>query len=302
MEMLEKMYGSVDKTVVGDSGNVFPIPDIVESEILWFAREASIALREARIVEMTSAKQSWPRETASASVSWGNTTSESEPTVDEVELDATELSCWAGVRNSHLADSRSDIVAWLTANLGEAAGLELDDKMFEGLGTDSPFICSGILSAACGNSVTMASGSTAFSQLSSTNLSEMIAALDGVRKAGAKFYMNGAVIHYIRDLKDTNGRPIFMDGHIGTGVPPAIFGYPYGESIKMVSTSAANTAFLAFGNLKNFLVGRRLQSGVLDVDPYGLWTTNRTRFKIYQRWALEMALPAGFVRLLTAAS
>jgi HK97 family phage major capsid protein len=274
----------------------------VESEILWFARERSIALQQARIVEMTSAKQSWPRETASATVSWGNTTNESEPTVDEVELDAIELSCWAGVRNTHLADSRSDIVAWLTANLGEAVGLELDNMMFNGVGTDSPFICSGILSAACGTDVTLESTSTAFSQLSSTDLSEMIAALDGVRKAGARFYMNGAVLHFIRDLKDTNGRPIFMDGHIGAGVPGTIFGYPYTEAIKMVSTSASNTAFMAFGNLQHFLLGRRLQSGVLDVDPYGLWTTNRTRYKIYQRWALEMALTAAFVRLLTNSS
>jgi len=300
MDMIKKIYGSVEgKTVIGDSGNVFPIPDIVESEILWFARERSIALQQARMVDMTSAKQSWPRETASATVSWGNTTSESDPTVDEVELDATELSCWSGVRNTHLADSRSDIVAWLTANLGEAAGLELDNKMFNGLGTDSPFICSGLLSAACGYSVTMAAGSTAFSQLTSTHLSAMIAALDGVKKAGGRFFMNGAVLHFVRDLKDTNGRPIFMDGNIGAGIPATIFGYPYTESIKMVSTTAANTAFMSFGNLQHFLVGRRLQSGVLDVDPYGLWTTNRTRYKIYQRWALEMALPNAFVRLLT---
>jgi HK97 family phage major capsid protein len=298
LELFEKIYG---KTVVGDTGNVFPIPDIVEAEILAFARERSFALQYARVIPMTSEKQSWPRETASATVSWGNTTSESEPTVDEFELDAEELSCWAGVKNSHMADSRSDIVGWLTANLGEAAGLELDNKMFNGLGSDSPFICSGILSADCGYSVTMASGSTAFSNLTGTHLTAMIAELDGLKKEGARFMMNGAILHFVRDLKDDNNRPIFTET-VGGGVPGAIWGYPYSEVIKCPGTSGANTAFLAFGNPRYFAVGRRLDTATLDVDPYGLWTTNRTRYKIYQRWALGMALPNGFVRLLTAAS
>jgi HK97 family phage major capsid protein len=300
MELFNKVYGA--KTVVGDSGNVFPIPDIVESEIIWFARERSIILQYGRVIPMTSEKHSWPRETASATVAWGNTTSESEPVVDEVQLDAEELSCWAGIKNAHMADSRSDIVAWLTANLGEAAGLELDNKAFTGVGTDDPFICSGILSAACGTDVTLASTSTAFSQLGSTKLSEMIGALDGLRKQGARFFLHGSVLHFVRDLKDTNGRPIFMDGHIGAGVPGTIFGYPYTEVIKCPSSSASNTAFMAFGNAQYFFVGRRLDSATLDVDPYGLWTTNRTRYKIYQRWALEMGLPAAFVRLLTNSS
>ena len=150
--------------------------------------------------------------------------------------------------------------------------------------------------------VVLDSGSTAFSQLNSTALSAMIAALDGVRKMGARFFLHGSVLHFVRDLKDTNGRPIFMDGHIGAGVPGTIFGYPYTETIKCPSTSGANTAFIAFGNGQYFFVGRRLDSATLDVDPYGLWTTNRTRYKIYQRWALVMGLPAAFVRLLTAAS
>ena len=78
-----------------------------------------------------------------------------------------------------------------------------------------------------------------------------------------------------------------------------IFGYPYQEVIKMPGTTGANTAFIAFGNMQNFALGRRLGASALKVDPYGLFTTNRIRFKIYQRWALGMGLPDGFVRLLT---
>ena len=70
----------------------------------------------------------------------------------------------------------------------------------------------------------------------------------------------------------------------------------------MTCTSAANTAFIVFGDLRYFAVGRRLDTAALAVDPYGLFTTNRTRFKLYQRWGLKIALANGFSRLLTAAS
>ena len=114
--------------------------------------------------------------------------------------------------------------------------------------------------------------------------------------------MSGEILFSVRGLEDTNGRPIFYDGAYGGPTPPSIFGYPYEEVISMPTTSAANTAFAAFGNLRYMAVGRRLGATALNVDPYGLFTTNRTRYKLYQRWGMSMSLPGGFVRLLTAAT
>ena len=247
---------------------------------------------------MTSEKQSIPVETAGVTVGWGNTTSESEPTVSECELNATELSAYAAVKNATLADSRSDIVSWITEAMAEAAGLEIDNEAFNGDGSD---VCSGILSAKAGYSVVLASGSTSFSAISASALSQMIAKLDGLKKQGARFFMHGEILHYIRNLTDDNGRPIFIET-VGAPMSGTIWGYPYSEVVKMPSTSAANTAFVAFCDLRYFAVGRRLDATALAVDPYGLFTTNRTRFKLYQRWGMEMALPNGFVRMLTAAS
>ena len=300
----DQKYGQVDaetRTALGDSGNIFPVPDIVEAEILAFAREKSVVLQYARQWTMTSEKQSFPQESAGVTVAWGNTTPSSDPTIAEVELTATELSAYSTVRNTTLADSRSDIVSWLGEVMAEACGLELDNKAFNGLGTDDPFICSGILSAACGYSVVFGTHSTAFSTMTGDDLSAMIAKLDGLKKIGARFWLHGQIIHQVRILKDNQGRPIFIEV-IGNPVSGTIWGFPYTEVVKMPSSSAANTAFAAFGNLRYFAVGLRLGTTALSVDPYGLWTTNRTRFKIYQRWGMAMGLPKGFVRLLTASS
>jgi HK97 family phage major capsid protein len=111
--------------------------------------------------------------------------------------------------------------------------------------------------------------------------------------------MNGQILHYVRTLKDDQNRPIFTET-IGSAVPGTIWGYPYSESIKMPSAPAANTPFMVFGNLRYFGLGRRLDVATLGVNPYLLWETNRTAFKLYQRWAMKVGLRKGFARALTA--
>lgn len=287
------------KTAVGDTGNVFPVPDVLQEQVLAYAREASVSLQDSLIWDMTSEKTSVPAETASPSLSWGNTTPESEPTVEEVELSVYEYSAYAAVRNTTLADAISDVVSWLTESMAEAQGLGIDDITWNGDGTEDYGYCSGILTAACGYSVIMGSGYTNFSSLLDTDLSNMIAQLDGLRKVGAKFYMHGQILHYVRILKDSQNRPIFVES-VGSDVPGKIFGYPYKEVVKMPSTSASNTPFLSFGNMRRgFVVGRRLYSTALDANPYEKWTTNRTCFKLYSRMGGKIVLANNLVRLLT---
>lgn len=295
MKFREK-YGEATqetKTAIGDTGNVFPVPDIVDEEILAFSREKSVVLQYARIWDMISEIQSFPSETGQSTTAWGNTTTQSDPAITEVELTAKELSAFTEVRNTTLGDARSDIVSWLTEMMAEAAGQELDNEAFNGDGSN---LLSGIMTANAGYSVVMSTSTIA--DLSAADLSNMIAKLDGLRKQGARFWMNGAILHYIRTLADSQSRPIFIE-RIGAPMDATVYGYPYTEVVKCPSTDAANTALLAFGNLRYLAVGRRLGVTALQVDPYGLWTTNRTRFKIYQRWAMQLGLTQGFCRLVT---
>jgi len=289
------------KTAIGDSGNVFPVPDELEPEILAFERESSVVLQYARVWDMGSDKKSIPTETTVVDTATGNTTAESEPVVTEVEITAEELSAYLTVRNATLSDSVSDIVSWLTEALAEAAAMDIDQAAFSGDGTSTYMYCSGLLSAACGYSVVMGTSSAAFSMLTWQNLNDMIGKLNGKRKNGARFFMHGETLGRIRALKDTTDRPIFFDGYIGTGQPSLILSYPFSEVMVMPSTTGASTAFVSFGNLRYLAIGRRVGSTALEVDPYGLFTTNRTRFKLYQRWGLKIGLAKGFVRLLTSA-
>ncbi len=290
------VYGHVSKTPIGEAGNTFPLPKPIEAEIIAFAREASVVLQYARIWPMTSDKMGIPAQSSSVTVSWGQTTPSSDPGATEVELEANELSAYSTVKNTTLADTVSDIVGWINQCMAEAAGLELDNQAFNGTGT--PFY--GLLtSSGAGYSVVLAG--SLISALSATDISNMIAKLDGLKKQGARFYQHGEIVHIYRTIKTTDGLPIFMPGNIAGATPPTLYGYPYTECIKAPSTQAANSPFILFGNLNYFGIGRRLDVATLTVNPYLYWTTNRTCFKLYQRWGMKVGQANAFCRLLTSA-
>lgn len=290
-KQIERFKGTTD---LGDTGNTFPVPDIVESEIINFARESSVVLQDARIWPMASEIISIPVEREGISANWGNTTQEGTPQVDEVEMTAKELSVFASARNMTVADSRSDIVAWIAELMAEACGLEIDDESFNGDGTD---VCSGLFSTAS-NSVTLASPN--FAGLTYPKIAEMKKKLYGRRKEGAKFYAHDEFIYNIEILTDDQNRPLIIDNPI-QGQPMKLQGYPLRPCVKCNSTDGASANCMIFGSMRYMGVGRRLNSMALMVDPYGLWTTNRTRWKIYQRWALRPLLAAAFVKMITAA-
>ena len=294
-----KGYEKATSTDLGDTGNVFPVPNPVESEILGFAREDSVVLQFARIWDMISEKQTFPAEVSSPTVSWGSTTSESNPAVGEVELSAVELSAYSAVRNTTLQDTRSDIVTWLTELMAEAVGQELDNVAFN---DDTTKLLNGLLITTLGNTIGMGVQQIDFTDLTATHLSEMIMKLPGKRKRNARYFFNGEILHLIRTLKDKNDRPIFVDT-VGSLLSPTIWNYPYSEVLSMpaLSDSAPNTPFIIFGDLQNLAVGRRVQSMALEVNRLATaaWTGNKTWFKIYQRWGMKIGLEKAFVRIKT---
>jgi len=218
-------YGKANATDIGDSGNTFPVPEILEDEIVAFAREKSVILQDATVVPMISEKEEVPVEGLTrVSTTWGNTTPEDNPTMGDIDLLAEELSAYSSVKNMTLSDSRIDIVSWITELMAEASGQAIDEEAFNG---DNTNVCSGLFLKA-GTTVTAVSAT--FASVTADNWSEMM---------GAKFYMSGAVQHYVRMLKDDNGRPIFIDS-MAANMPSRLLGYPYQECIVCNATTGAS--------------------------------------------------------------
>lgn len=273
----------------------FLVPPEYEWDMIELARPGSFALNECRVVPMSRDILNLPRENAMISVAWTaeeSAATQTEPTFEQVQLNARRLDGYGKVSNELLQDSAVDIVGILMNQFAFAIGQELDNQVLNGTGTP----VSGILSAAVSNSVVM-TGLANFSSITFTNLSNMIAGLNSGYLAGAKFIVGRQGLHFVRTLKDSNNNPIFAQ--IAGPVPGQIYGFDYILSEKVTNTTGTATPFMGFGNPKNFIIGRRLGTMAIDLDPYSLFTTYQTQFRLVTRWGMAIGNPAAFNRLVT---
>jgi len=197
-EQMEGLQVKTNMTEGTDATVGYLVNDEYANEILAFARLTSVALRDCRIMPMGTDIKKIPAESSSVTVAWKTETTavaQTNPTLAQVTLTAKKLGAYATCTNELLEDSAFDVVSWLSSQFAEALGQEIDNEVFQGDGTGCGV--SGLTTAACGYSVTLAGS---ISTITGTKLSEMITKLGPNKRAGAKFYVNKGVFHYIRTL------------------------------------------------------------------------------------------------------
>lgn len=275
------------------------VPDEYSDTVLAFSRLSSFAMRECNVVSMGTDVMRIPAELANVGVTW--TAEEidlgaTNPTYSEVVLTAERLGAYSIASNEMLADEQYDFVSMLTSQFAEAIAIEIDSQVVNG-GTFT-----GALSGCTANTVSCAATGTSPNrniQITNAELSEAISKLTDNKLMGSKFYIGLNAMHYIRVLADDNNRPIFANP--GNGVPGTIYEYPYVVTSAMPAAPAAASGFIIFGNMKNYLLGMRRGNMSLEVDPYGLFDTYRTRFRMVTRWAGKPGLCGGLVIIKTHA-
>lgn len=263
-------------------------------DIIKLARNRSYALQLARVVNMISNVQYVPTESTHGLVTWeseGATKTPSEPTFGQVQLTAKKAFCLGRITNEELADTSVDIVGILTEQFAYATAQDIDNQWLNGNG--SPW--SGLLSTITTSVILGTTGS--ISGLVFTDLSNVIAQLVEARLEGAVFLMNKNAKHYVRTLKDTYGRPVFAMP--GNGVPGTIYEYPYNQSEKMPNGLGAGVKSILLGNFNYSILGRRQGVMNIDVDPYGLFDSDTTRFRMVTRWAHAIGMQDAFCILKT---
>lgn len=277
----------------------FLVPTEYQWDMLMLSRDNTFALRECSTIQMGTNDMRVPTEATQATMVWtaeGVAATETEPTVGQVQLTAKRLDAYAISSNELLADSHYDIAGLLAGQFSYGIALELDNQVLNGDGTK---LGSGVLTAAAGFSIVQTgAGSQFFSSINADNLSLAAESVDEMYANGGKFIYNKLIQHYVRTLKDSNGRYIFAMP--GNGVPGTIWEYPYILSSKGPKTTGSATAFVVFGNFKYYVIGIRAGSMMLESDPYGLFTASQTRFRMVGRYAGKIGQANAFCRILTA--
>jgi len=274
------------------------VPDEFAFDIVDIGRDRTFALNQCTVVPMSSDTLKLPTELTLASVNWvaeAAQMTQGEPTFGQVTLTTKDLTGYAIATNQLLRDSAIDVVSLLTEQFSYGTLLELDNQVLNGTG--SPV--SGVLTAAAGKSVVMATGLSNFSSISFGNINEMISLIPAGLDYNLTMIFNKSIKRFLRDVKDSNNRYILNDP--GAITPGTVWEVPYITSSKGPSSTGASTAFVVVGNFKYFYIGRRIGSMRIDVDPYGRFDYNETRFRMVTAWGLNIAQANAFCRLVTAA-
>lgn len=298
MSDLHDFYAKTALAEGADANGGYLVPEEFYGDLIRISRGKSFLLQNARVINMATDTMNIPKELANVSVAWTNegiAATQSEPTFSTLQLVAKKLDAFSISSNEMLEDSALDVVGLLNDQFGSAIVLELDNQALNGTGAP----LSGVLTAATGYSVVMGAGSTAFSSITADVLSEMISQIDEDYLQGAMFIFNKKVKHYIRTMKDTEGRLIYAMP--GANTPGTIWEYPYFESVKAPSTSATSTGFISLANWKYFYLGRKTGGMTVRVDPYTKFKENQTQFGVFTRWAPKIAASKAFTRAVTAA-
>lgn len=273
------------------------------AELFAYIREESVALKECRHIPMNTDSMYLTSENAKVSVAYTNEATdatETTPTVAQGTMSAKRMDGYVKVTNELLQDSKIPIVAWLTEQFMEAIGQKIDSTVFSGTGDPM----SSIFTAAAGYSQVFATGSTNFSELLYADLVGCVSKLPVTRHRNAKWYAHRIICwNYLYKLLDSNGRPLFLYNPV-EAVKYSLLGYPL---VPLEGggpyTSAVSTGFIAFGDLyQAVVIGDRLTSMSLFVDPYSLSRSNQTQLLLFTRWGFYFILPNAVSRIATPAS
>lgn len=203
-----------------------------------------------------------------------------------------------------LEDNNVDLYNRLIDLFAEQFGYQED---YEGLaGTYYP----GVL-----NSVTPTTTTLASTSIASATYKELVKFKNSLSKGklvrGGKFYMHRTILGVFEGMEDQQGRPIVTNPYGPQGAN--LFGFPVelNEAMPDLSTDAAATPFVIFGNLKWIAFGDRkgITAELLSeaTMPYAGGTVNLAAqgakaLAIHNRWGLEVTIPGNLAILKTKAA
>lgn len=280
------------------------VPAEYSSELLRIAADASELMGRVTRYPMRAPTMYLPREGTAASWTWvtnqATAKTESNPTFAQVTLSAKTCASWIAITDELDEDSLVPLGSLFQTQWGEGWGQEFDTQLLNS--NANPF--TGVLQASSTNVLQMASGKVSFDDFDDEDLLNLISQLTTkAKRRGAMYIMHPTILDKVANLKNANGDPIFK--RLSESAPGTIHGYPYitTDAMPESADSAANTAFIVFGNPRHLINGDRtgMEFGVFDKTVRRV-DYDEIFFRARIRQGFVVGIPAAFAILKTAAS
>jgi HK97 family phage major capsid protein len=302
MKALSEGGGATSSASLGAGGAL--VPPEFSTEIIDLLRPEAL-LRNAKpdIVTMTSPQYFRPRLATAGTASYiGETTAiaPSQETFDQITLNAKKLAAIVPVSNELLRDSNPSVEKTVRDDLVKVIALKEDAQFLFGTGSATAptglFNRSGVQKftpATNGDTVTYETPLNMYFKLPTANVP--------IRRAA--WFTNPALIRTLLDVKDSQGRPIFMNywdiqqGSIkqtDVNLAGTLMGRPLYTStqIPLTTTGSGNTTTLALiemseiliGNMADLMLDTSNEASYYDgTNTISLWQSDMTGFRAVMR-------------------
>ena len=172
-----------------------------------------------------------------------------DPSFNQVILDAYKLSVATKVSEELLADNQYDLEGFLIRAFGASIAAAEEEAFLVGDGNSKP---TGLLHPTKGGQIGIV---TAGNSITADEVLDLIYKLKRPYRAKAGFITADSTLAQIRKLKDGTGQYIWSPG-LSAGEPDRLLGYPVYTSA-YVPTIAAGQPVMAFGDISYYNIGDR---------------------------------------------
>lgn len=286
----------------------------LSAEIRHLITEYGVARREMTAVALTKNEYDANNLVTDVTTYWvdeGSAIASSQVVLGQKSLTLKKLGAIVTLTSELLEDTEIDFVGFIASRVAEAFARAEDLAFFNGDGTSTYGSFTGLLRATDVNEVVMAG--TTFASMDADDLLDMVDDTPSGALANAKFYMHRTIMSLVRKLKDQELAYIYQAP--SESGPATIWGYPVVlvEVMPAASTTAADTSFVLFGDLRKAcilgykasgIVAARFNSGIVrnvaanaDIN---LITSDREAVRWTERTGYIRILPTAVTKLTTA--
>jgi HK97 family phage major capsid protein len=273
------------------AGGGFLVPEVLRSELQALALEQSVVRGRARVIPMETSRVGFPAVDSSSNVSsvyggivgyWteeGGTFTESEPSFEQIFLDAKKLATYSVVNNELLTDSGASFEAFANQAFPQAIAYYEDDAFLNGNGVGQPkgiYKANAVVSVPRGttNEIAFADVANMYSRLLPQSMSRAVwvIAPDALPQLLQMALVSGST---------PVAPPLWLPGQSAHGAPQyTLMGLPVVVSEKAPKLGAAGD--LALFDFGYYLIGDR-QAMTASSSAHYKFQNDQTAFKIVTR-------------------
>jgi HK97 family phage major capsid protein len=254
------------------------------------------------------------RFTWSGSNQAANLTEATNPVAGKIDIPIQLATAAIIIDRSQVEDNSFDLLGYITSLMAESFGMGMEDAYINGDGVGKPHGFLQHANAASASSATTdgmyvptgtsakfdwGTVSAASSALPTKGLVGLEAALPPQYEANAAFYASKAMYSIVRAFTDTAGRPLWNQADqypmFTNGMQATLLGYPIRKTQLMLSSFAADSLCMAFGDMTGYYIADRVGLSVEILrEIYGLrdqwvvYARMRTGGQLVQPWKLKL--------------